>query len=211
MNKIAAFRSSKKFLKLPMVLSIVLVGCITVNVNFPESAVQKAADDFVNDLYKGSSTVAVDTQEPSAKSVKSQIKKKNKIQKTNPTTNGAENGFLNLELFSLIPSAYAQELHTDFPQAIAVKTRMKSRMQELQNLKTTGIICEARDGLVKIKDASKATKENKELVATENKDREELYSAIPEANHFNDPDQKRTRSFFAAAFRSKAGDKGLCD
>ena len=211
MNQIAAFQSSRFFLKVLTILFFALVGCITVNVNFPESAVQKAADDFVNDLYKGSSTVAVDTQAPSAKSVKSQVKKKNKNQKSEPSSQNGSSGWLNLDIFSLIPNAYAQELNTDFPQAIAIKNRMRSRMSELQSLKSSGVICEARDGLVKIKDSAKASKESKELVSIENKDREELYSAIPEANHFNDPDQKRTRSFFAAAFRSKAGDKGLCD
>ncbi|MEZ4871386.1 MAG: hypothetical protein R2827_03890 [Bdellovibrionales bacterium] len=31
--------------------SVLLVSCITVNVNFPEAAVQKAADDYVKELF----------------------------------------------------------------------------------------------------------------------------------------------------------------
>src|SRR3954470_20952661 len=41
-----------KLVPIACLLSFSFAACVTVNVNFPESAVQKATDDYVRDLYR---------------------------------------------------------------------------------------------------------------------------------------------------------------
>src|SRR5579872_4764189 len=62
---------------LAITIATLVTSCITVNVNFPESAVQRAADDFVQDLYKGTDGTDVKVAQDAVKNdVKKGSKKK---------------------------------------------------------------------------------------------------------------------------------------
>jgi uncharacterized protein YdbL (DUF1318 family) len=156
-------------------------ACITVNVYFPEGAVQRAADDFVKDLYE-------------------------KTPKPQPS--GAakpHTGALPLKDL-LIPQAYAaDEVTISSPAAQAIKARMAGRVGELSSFKGRGVIGETNDGNVVVKDAAglalkdRATVEK--LISAENQDRSALYDEMQKANHLNDRNQTKIRATFSKAFQ----------
>lgn len=186
-------------------LVTIVAGCITVNVNFPESAVQRAADDFVRDLYKG--TVAENTTptaDHDAAAVKQSVKKttKKKSEKAAPTKDEPTTWQLEFG----VRSAFAQEINTSTPKAQTIKDRMKSRVGAIAKYKQMGAICETSDAMLVLK-ANKAGAEAgnaAKLVKDENADRDELYVEIQESNKITDRRQTKIRKFFSAAFKENS-------
>ena len=159
-------------------------GCITVNVNFPESAVQRAADDFVKDIY-GS---------PEGEK---------KSSKKSPSSS-----FWNGVLFS---SAYAADINApgreprfDTPNAKKIIDQMRSRKDELNRLKSAGIVGETIDGDLAIKDSAKATPEIKKFVDSENSIREKLYDTVAEDNQMGRNGGKVIRKTMSKSLRNNS-------
>ena len=174
---------------------IFLIGCITVNVNFPESAVQRAADDFVRDLYKDASattTVPTPTEEPKEKPSKTTSKK--------TKTTEFNIYFMN--------QAFAQELNMSSAKAREIKTKLASRVSEIVKWKQTGAIGENQEGELTLKDSASLSKDSKkhveQLIEDENKDRTELYEEIQTTNSITDRKQTKIRKFFGNAFRQNS-------
>lgn len=174
-----AFRFFKKTLALGLILAA--FGCITVNVNFPESAVQHAADDFVNDLYNDkSSTPTAQTADPTVtpKSKKSHHKK---AVPSEPT------GFQ----FDLFSSAMAAEIdppsepnfHT--PGAEKIVEQIRPLIPEIKKYKQMGVFGETIDGDLVIKDQKKADARAKEVEKEERSLRKKLYETLADDNHTN--------------------------
>ena len=189
---------------------LVLASCITVNVNFPESAVQRAADDFVRELYKGP-TVA-DNSKPDANAeaavVKDDVKKSLKKSKApasqvpaKPATGDQPTSWI----FNFgITSAFAQELNMTTPRAMELRARMKSRIPDIRKWKIAGAICETPEADLVFKYPQKAGGEAgnvARLVKTENDDRDALYVEITDANKMNDRKQSKIRKIFASKFK----------
>ncbi len=210
--------SKKFFIQSIALINVVLIGaCITVNVNFPESAVKKTADDFVADLYKTADKSGDVGTAPSRGVAKKKgpatTKPESKAEtKTEPTKDGATLFFDRLDNFrfpnfELISSAQASELDE-------IKSRMASRLAELSRLKADGTVCETRDGLVKLKNPAKAggnAAKIAKLLETENNDRELLYEDARKANRVNSGQLQRVRELFADSFRAKSPPSGVCE
>ena len=170
-------------------LSIALLlgpSCITVNVNFPETAVQHAADDFVKDLY-GTQPASVEETVPPEEQ---ESKKPSKTPKV-------KSGFINF----FTATAFAQSINMSTPKAREIKARMGTRVSEIMKWKSKGAIGESFDGNLVIKDNADQVKA---LVETENKDRELLYEEVQSVNALSDHNQDRIRKFFGSAFRSNS-------
>jgi uncharacterized protein YdbL (DUF1318 family) len=179
----------------------VTASCITVNVNFPESAVQAAANDFVKDLYKEpQATVGTGAADAAKESdaVKSNVKKASKkkaakVPATAPAPAATEPTTM---LFDwLVTPAFAQELNTNTPKANEIRERMRARVEQIRAAKQKGAVCETSDALLVAKDPSM-----KALVKAENADRDALYEEIASTNHITDRGQTKIRRHFAAAF-----------
>ncbi len=141
-----------------------LSSCVTVNVVLPESAVQRAADDYVRELYKAkerSKGTATPAAEPSAK----------------PTTTSS---------FSLISEALADEgvFSLKSPKAQAIFKNLAPQLHEIDALKASGQVGEGNDGYLVVKDAGaglsgpkkiKAQRDVEKPVNATNKLRKELY------------------------------------
>jgi uncharacterized protein YdbL (DUF1318 family) len=180
------YRFSDIFKGLSSVLFFLLAGCITVNVYFPESAVQKAADDFVNDLYR-----------------ETESKKINKETTLNDRNRSNDTSIIPYEFF--ISSANADEsISVSTPKTAAIKSRMASRVSEIVDYKSKGFLGESNDGLLVLKESpgdlkSKAALQR--LIQQENSDRNELYVEVQMANKLQDQGQKRIRAHFSSAFQ----------
>jgi uncharacterized protein YdbL (DUF1318 family) len=174
-------------------LAIALVGCVTINVYFPEAAAQKAADQFIGNVLD-------DAGQPAAPAPTEQ---KPALQHPNPPSASL------LDL--LIPSAQAAEvpnLRIQTSTSEAIRGRMKARFSgALGALLNSGAVGFTSDGMVAMRDAAKVPLSQRAqastTVADENRDRAALYTEIANAN--NHPEwEPQIRATFAKGWIDKA-------
>tara|TARA_B100000749_G_scaffold122825_1_gene93813 strand:- start:53005 stop:53595 length:591 start_codon:yes stop_codon:yes gene_type:complete len=160
----------------------ILASCITVNVNFPEAAVQKAADDYVKELYKAK-------QESEEK------------QNTSSLFEIPGTHFASLSLF---PIAHAQaEFSIKSEKAKAIQVKQAKRLDKIDRFKKKGLIGEAENGLLVVKKESSKKIEKKrvdQLVSEENADREMLYEEVMSSNGIDASQSARLRKSFHQSF-----------
>jgi uncharacterized protein YdbL (DUF1318 family) len=172
-------------------------ACVTVNVNFPESAVQKASDDYVRDLYR------------------SKEQSKSTTPKTSPTPVGdsallfvpsIHTGALNF----LIPTAEAGEpsFNMNSPKLDAIKEKMKANIGEVIDQKKAGALGETNNGHLVLHDSSKLApllkKKIENLVDADNAQRENLYSEIVSSNHLAEDALVSVRKSFSRSFQAES-------
>ncbi len=170
-------------------LAAALVGCVTINVYFPEAAAQKAADQFIGTVIDGSGQKAPPATDKNAPA-----------HDTPPPAHQPSATLLDL----LVPAAYAADvpdLRVQTPAVQAIHDRMRARFEAtLQALLDSGAVGFTRDGMVAMRDASKVPLAERAqasaTVADENRDRAALYREIANAN--NHPEwEAQIRATFA--------------
>jgi uncharacterized protein YdbL (DUF1318 family) len=175
-------------------LAVALVGCVTINVYFPEAAAQKAADQFIGNV--------LDQATPAAKPAK-------KPAPSTPKDGGAQPSAMLLDL--LIPSARAGDvpnIRIQTSASEAIRGRMQVRFQgTLGDLLDSGAVGFTHDGMVAMRDAAKVPLSQRAqanaVVADENRDRNALYREIAIAN--NHPEwEAQIRATFARSWIEKA-------
>ena len=173
-------------------LAVALVGCVTINVYFPEAAAQKAADQFIGNVLDsaGKSTPPPAQNPPSV-----------------PPKQPPAAMLLNL----LIPSAAAAEVPNIRIQSAAIdaiRDRMRDRFEnQLDPLLDSGAVGFTNDGMVAMRDAGKVPLSQRAqanaAVADENRDRAALYREVANAN--NHPEwESQIRATFAKGWIDKA-------
>ncbi|MBM3285436.1 MAG: DUF1318 domain-containing protein, partial [Candidatus Aminicenantes bacterium] len=106
-----------------VLLLALAVACVTINIYFPEAAVQKTAEEIVDDVRKSGE----------------EGKKK-------------QENSLAPSAFSLIPAAYAQEEETvSTPKIRALKQSLKDKEPLLKPFFDQGNIGEANDGIIQVR------------------------------------------------------------
>ena len=173
-------------------LAVALVGCVTINVYFPEAAAQKAADQFIgNVLDSAGKTAPPPAQNPPPA----------------PPKQPPAAMLLNL----LIPSAAAAEVPNIRIQSAAIdaiRDRMRDRFaSQLDPLLDSGAVGFTNDGMVAMRDASKVPLSQRAqanaTIADENRDRAALYREVANAN--NHPEwESQIRATFAKGWIDKA-------
>lgn len=161
-----------------VVLGVCLAACVTVNVYFPESAAERAADVFVKDVYGSDDP---DVQNPSA------------------PTGGAPTGAIEVPVSTLIalwsdigqivlPVAHAQQpdINISTPAINVLRSAMAQRHRQLKPYYRSGAVGMSATGLIILRDPKvvplKQRNVVKKLVADENADRNRLYGEIAKAN-----------------------------
>ncbi|MBB6185838.1 YdbL family protein [Rhodanobacter sp. MP7CTX1] len=175
-------------------LAVLLVGCVTINVYFPEAAAQKAADQFIGNVLG-------DQGQPAPPAPKDQ--------KDTPPSAGQHPSAMLLDL--LIPAAYAADtpnIRIQTSATEAIRQRMQQRFQgALGTLLDSGAVGFTSDGMVAMRDASKVPLDQRAqanaTVADENRDRAALYSEVAHAN--SHPEwEAQIRATFAKGWIDKA-------
>jgi len=158
-------------------LLVALVGCVTINVYFPEAAAQKAADQFIGTV--------LDKARPADQGNDGKDEPK-------PTEKpGKQPSAMLLDL--LIPAAYAADtpgtpdVRIQTATTEAIRGRMQQRFQgSLGALFDSGAVGFTKDGQIAVRDASKVPlnqrAEVNASVADENRDRSALYREVANAN-----------------------------
>ncbi|HEV2621353.1 MAG TPA: YdbL family protein [Frateuria sp.] len=151
-------------------MAVALVGCVTINVYFPEAAAQKAADRFIGTVIDQGAAPAKDAKP------------------AQPAQPPAQPSAMLLDL--LVPAAQAAEtpdIRVQTPAAEAIRGRMQARFSAtLKSLLDAGAVGFSRDGLVAVRDAGKIPLSQRAqasaAVADENNDRNALYREVARAN-----------------------------
>src|SRR5690242_20921546 len=113
---------------------VALVGCVTINVYFPEAAAQKAADRFIGTVIDQGNAPAQDS--------------KPAPQEHEPARPSA------MLLDLLVPAAYADtpDIRVQTPATEAIRGRMRARFEStLQALLDAGAVGFTKDGLVAVR------------------------------------------------------------
>jgi uncharacterized protein YdbL (DUF1318 family) len=172
---------------------VALVGCVTINVYFPEAAAQKAADRFIGTVIDQGAAPAKDARPAPAP------------QAHEPVQPSA------MLLDLLVPAAYAADtpdIRVQTPATEAIRGRMQARFTStLKALLDSGAVGFTKDGLVAVHDAGKIPLSQRAqataAVADENRDRSALYREIARAN--GHPEwEPQIRATFAKAWIERA-------
>ena len=175
-------------------LTMSLVSCVTVNIYFPAAAIQKAADQIVEDVRK---TPEQKPDQPPEQ--KSDDKKSN----ADPRSR-----FL-LARFGLTDAhAAAVDVNVSTPAIRALKASMANRFPQLLPLYGKGAIGETNTGLLAIRDTGalslKERADVNRLVEQENADRQALYREIIRANNLEASTLPEVQKLFANSWRAKS-------
>ncbi|MCA1779598.1 MAG: YdbL family protein [Xanthomonadaceae bacterium] len=171
-----------------IVLTVIVVACVTINVYFPEAAAERAADRFIQDV--------IGPEVPTGESASH--------------TPQVRRGLASIVAGLLISPAHAQaaDIDVETPQINAIKQRMAERhRQHLASWYEAGAIGFDNDGLVEIRDRSAVglseRRELEQVVSAENADRRAVYREIALANQ--QPEwEDRIRQTFAERWIANA-------
>lgn len=178
----------KKLRHLALGFMIVFAACVTINVYFPAAAVQKAADEIVDDV-RGS-------------------KDDKKLQEEKK--DDRRSGIID-ELKGFIgPREACAQINIDVstPAIRSLKQALRDNFSQLKPLYDKGAIGENNMGLVEQRDTGSLNlKEKADLsrfVGQENNNRSALYSEIMRANKLGGDSLPKIQRLFANSWRAKS-------
>jgi uncharacterized protein len=174
-----------RFIWLSFGLVLLVAACVTVNVYFPASAVQKAADEIVEDVRtKG--------QKPPVKP---------------DSTSWLKEGLMQ---FLPGPTEACAQMNIDVstPAIRALRENMKVRFPTLKPFYDNGNIGETNSGLLEVRDMAglslKDSAQLNRLTDQENKDRMTLYREIVSANKLGQEAIPQLQKLFANSWRQQS-------
>ncbi len=178
--------------------SLLTAACVTINVYFPAAAADKAADQVIENITKGSgATTPPQGYRPSGLS-----------------TNDVLLAAVANALYAMVPAAQAQSAETldvSSPAISRITASMAARWGDLEKFFVSGAIGLTNNGNVEVRDLNAVALPDratvKRLVSEDNADRAQLYSEIAKAN--NHPEwEADVRKSFARRWVAKAAKSG---
>jgi uncharacterized protein YdbL (DUF1318 family) len=174
--------------------SLLIAACVTINVYFPAAAADKAADQVIDNITKGTGATT-----PPQGSI-------------SPAHSGNDIllAAVGNALYAMIPAAQAQGAETldvSSPAITRISSSMASRWGELEKFFASGAIGLTNNGNVEVRDLNAVALPDratvKRLVSEDNADRAQLYTEIAKAN--NHPEwEADVRKSFARRWVAKA-------
>jgi len=174
-------------------LMALLVSCVTVNIYFPAAAIQKAADQIVEDVRKAPE----EKPQPTPEQTPEQKQDKG-------------SGLLQRWRIGLGPTVAfaAVDVNVSTPAIRAVRASMTGRFPQLLPFYGKGAIGETNNGYLAIRDTSalslKERADLNRLVDQENADRRTLYTEIIRANNLAANTLPEVEKLFANSWRDKS-------
>lgn len=171
-------------------LMVLLVSCVTVNIYFPAAAIQKAADQIVDDVRKAPE------QAPEQKPEQTPEKK------------SSLEWLRSVRVGPAAAHAAAVDVNVSTPAIRSLKASMANRFSQLQPLYGKGAVGETSNGLVVVRETGTLTLKEKadvnRLVDEENRDRAALYTEIVKANNLGMNTLPEVQKLFANSWRAKS-------
>jgi uncharacterized protein YdbL (DUF1318 family) len=181
-----------------LLIFFVAVSCVTINIYFPAAAVEKAAEDIVEEVWGSGEDVEIEVE---------------------PAKETGPQGFRLQDLKYLAISfspgtAHAAGVGSDAdikvstPAIRALKGAIHNRSDALKPFLNKGNVGIGNDGLLTVRSAKGLNLKYKSilnrLVAAENKDREALYREIAAANDIGPDKISEIKSLFAKSWIKNA-------
>lgn len=164
--------------------SLLLAACVTINVYFPAAAAERAADQIIDSVTRGSGSRT--TSPPAATAPASSPPPTSSLRGDELP---AWRGFAVQLLDVIVPRAQAQDaanIDVSTPEIRAITGSMQARFGELERFFAAGVVGLTAEGLVEVRDANAAALADRarvrQLVAEDNRDRNALYAEIAKAN-----------------------------
>ena len=171
-------------------LMVLLVSCVTVNIYFPAAAIQKAADQIVDDVRK--TPEPAPGPKPEQKPDKSSLLDRIRVVRLGPAE----------------AQAAAVDVNVSTPAIRNIRASLASRFPQLQPLYAKGAIGETNTGLIAARDIGALSLKEKadlnRLVEQENADRQALYTEIIRANSLDPGQLGEVQQLFANSWRDKS-------
>ena len=175
-------------------LMVLLVSCVTVNIYFPAAAIQKAADQIVDDVRKAPEPAPEQTPEQKREQA--------------PDKKSGLEWFRVVAIGATAAHAAAVDVNVSTPAIRALKASMAARFPQLQPLYGKGAVGETNNGLVVVRDTGALSLKEKadvnRLVSEENRDRTALYTEIIKANNIDMGQLPEVQKIFANSWRGKS-------
>src|SRR5689334_23748664 len=180
-------------LKIALV-SLLIAACVTINVYFPAAAADKAADQVIDNITKGTGT----TTPPQG------------YHAPDRSTSDVLLAAVGNVVYAMIPAAQAQGAETldvSSPAISRITASMAGRWGDLEKFFASGAIGLTNNGNVEVRDLNAVALPDratvKRLVSEDNADRAQLYTEIAKAN--NHPEwEADVRKSFARRWVAKA-------
>ncbi|MBM4128549.1 MAG: DUF1318 domain-containing protein [Nitrospira sp.] len=177
---------SRKCIVLSLGVIIFVISCVTVNIYFPAAAVQKAADELVEEVRGKEKKPEQDKEKGSW--LYEQIEK--------------------VGLGQQVAHAQQIDIEVSTPAIRSLKESMKQRFPLLKPFYERENIGESNAGLLEVRDTGKLSLKEKSdlmrLVEQENRERKSLYSEIVRANKFGPETIPQVQKIFANSWREKS-------
>jgi uncharacterized protein YdbL (DUF1318 family) len=171
-------------------LMVLLVSCVTVNIYFPAAAIQKAADQIVDDVRKIPEPAP--GPEPEQKPDKSSLLDRVRVVRLGPAE----------------AQAAAVDVNVSTPAIRNIRASLANRFPQLQPLYAKGAIGETSTGVIAARDTGALSLKEKadlnRLVEQENADRQALYTEIIRANSLDSGQLGEVQRLFANSWRDKS-------
>jgi uncharacterized protein YdbL (DUF1318 family) len=169
---------------------VLLVSCVTVNIYFPAAAIQKAADQIVDDVRKIPEPAP--GPKPEQKPDKSSLLDRIRVVRLGPTE----------------AQAAAVDVNVSTPAIRNIRASLAGRFPQLQPLYAKGAIGETNTGLIAARDIGALSLKEKadlnRLVEQENANRQALYAEIIRANSLDPGQLGEVQRLFANSWRDKS-------
>ena len=180
---------------------MLVASCVTVNIYFPAAAVQKAADEIVEEV-RG---------KDKAKDTKEQMEKQTPPDQA-PQKDDRKGTMLRdtyRATFWGVGIADAQiDVEVTTPAIRGLKDEMRRRFAQLKPFYDRGNIGENNAGFIEIRDAGALPLKDKSdlnrLLDAENRDRRALYTEIMKANKYGPDVLPQIQKIFANSWRDKS-------
>ena len=171
-------------------LMVLLVSCVTVNIYFPAAAIQKAADQIVDDVRKAPEPAP--GAQPERKPDKSSLLDRIRVVRLGPAE----------------AQAAAVDVNVSTPAIRNIRASLGNRFPQLQPFYAKGAIGETNTGLIAARDAGALSLKEKadlnRLVEQENADRQALYAEIIRANNLDPGQLGEVQRLFANSWRDQS-------
>jgi hypothetical protein len=178
-----------------LMLSLLLMACVTINIYFPAAAAEKAADRIIKDVL----------------GTESKNGGGNKSEPNSSSSHGHRLSLLQGLLELTVPSAHAAQANIDIssPAIQKITARMKQRHTQLVAYYNSGAIGFARNALISVRNMGAVPLNQRnllnKLVADENNDRNALYREIARANGHPEWEQDIRNTFAERWVANAAG------
>jgi uncharacterized protein YdbL (DUF1318 family) len=173
----------------PTLLVFVIASCVTINIYFPAAAVEKAADEIVEEVYG--------EEEPG----------KNKGEEPQGLVDGFI-GFASLVIGAREAHAQEADINITTPAIRTLRKSLQQRMTSIRPYLDSGNVGIANDGLLEVRTTEglnlKERAKLSRLIDSDNGDRGALYAEIAKANNFSPDRIPDIKELFAKSWINKA-------